>query len=182
MVNKFCLERKKINNKQNSDAREYRMIKKNNIENTECYLYSILLKHHEHSAVSEKRNKSNILLPRHLPHSFRIRRCRLACISKLCLPFNTWTNIRHHCIKWQNRWNDEVASTNEIIKLFLFYFYDEMCFKPRKIFTIKLHISIIIPLDTYRCPPSTFSYAHPITGFPETSVISEEVVPERTLG
>jgi len=56
-------------------------------------------------------------------------------MSKLYLPFNDWTNIRHQSLKNQNRWSDEVSTTNEILKLFLFYFCEEMCFKPRKIFT-----------------------------------------------
>lgn len=43
--------------------------------------------------------------------------------------------------------------------------------------TVKLYISIMILLDTYKYRLSAFGSAHPVTGLPETCFIFEEVVP-----
>lgn len=119
----YVMKKTNLNNEQNSDD----IGKENNIENKAYHLQSVLLKHLEHSTVSEKGTKTNLLLPRRPPHSCRIRRCKSAYTSKLGFPFNNWTNISYQRLKRQSRWSDEVSTKNEMTKLFLFYFGEEMC-------------------------------------------------------
>lgn len=66
------------------------------------------------------------------------------------------------------------------MKLFLFYFCDEVCFKQKtKNYMVKkmLRSLIMILLETHRSPPSAFGSADPVTGLSETCFIFQSAAP-----